>query len=110
MIGRKDVLQRLDKLTQEEVRMATAEALTITRNIDDAVKDMDKRLEGVDEKVQNVDGRLKGVKHMVQDVGHVVKGVDHRMKGVDHRVVLISKGGHFSICLSPNPTSISAWV
>jgi hypothetical protein len=53
---------------------------------------------------------LKGVKHMVQDVGHVVKGVDHRMKGVDHRVVLISKGGHFSICLSPNPTSISAWV
>ena len=106
LVGRKDIenaLQRLDKLTQEEVRMAAAEALTITRNIADTVNDVDKRLEGVDERVQNVDGSVKGVKRMVEGIGHVVKGVDHRVKGVDHRVVLMSKG---EICRSPNPTSI----
>jgi hypothetical protein len=49
--GRKDVedaLQRLDKLTQEEARMAAAESLTITRGIAE-------RLEGVDDRVRVVD-------------------------------------------------------
>jgi tetrahydromethanopterin S-methyltransferase subunit G len=81
LVGRKDVenaLQRLDKLTQEEVRMAVAEALTISRDIDDTVKDVGKRLEGVDEKVRGVDGR--------------VKDVDHTMKGVDSKVVSVMKG------------------
>ena len=57
LVGRKDIenaLQRLEKLTQEEVRMAAVEALTISRNIDDTVKDVDKRLEGVDRKVVSV--------------------------------------------------------
>jgi len=33
-----DALKRLDKLTQEEARMATAEVLKITRIVDDNVK------------------------------------------------------------------------
>jgi hypothetical protein len=33
-------LQRLDKLIQEEVRMSAAEALKITRGIDDKVEDV----------------------------------------------------------------------
>jgi hypothetical protein len=44
LIGRKDVedaLQRLDKLTQEEARMAATESLTITRGIDDRVRAVD---------------------------------------------------------------------
>jgi hypothetical protein len=49
-----DALQRLDKLTQEEARMAAAEALTITRGIDDKVNDVDERLGGVDHKVGSV--------------------------------------------------------
>ncbi|KAI9430835.1 hypothetical protein H4582DRAFT_2133404, partial [Lactarius indigo] len=43
LIGRTDVedaLQRLDMLTQEEARMAAAEALSITRGIDDKVMDL----------------------------------------------------------------------
>jgi hypothetical protein len=32
-----DALKRLDKLTQEEARMATAEVLEVTRGIDDKV-------------------------------------------------------------------------
>ena len=74
LVGRKDIenaLQRLDKLTQEEVRMAAAEALTISRHIDDTVTDVDKRLEGVDE---------------------TVKDVDHIVKGVGRKVVSIIKG------------------
>jgi hypothetical protein len=74
LVGRKDVenaLQRLDNLTQEESRMAAAEALAISRDIDDTVKDVHKRLKGVA-------GR--------------VKGVNHRVKRVDHKVVSVVKG------------------
>jgi hypothetical protein len=41
LIGRteiEDALQRLDKLTQEEVRMATAQVLKVTHTVDDGVK------------------------------------------------------------------------
>ena len=41
LLGRNDVedaLKRLDKLTQEEAKMATAEVLKSTRNVDDNVK------------------------------------------------------------------------
>jgi hypothetical protein len=57
LVGMKDVedaLQRLDKLTQEEARMAAAETLKITRGIDDKV-------EGVDHKVGSV---IKGELHI----------------------------------------------
>ena len=57
MVGWKDVenaLQRLDKLTQEEARMAAAEALTITRGIDDKVQSVDNKVQGVDHKVGSV--------------------------------------------------------
>jgi len=89
LVGRKDIesaLQRLEKLTREEVRMAIAEALTISRDIDVIVKDVDKRLEGVDETVQDIDGRVKDMDHMVKGVDHRVKGVNRIMKGVDHRL------------------------
>jgi hypothetical protein len=41
LIGKNDIegaLKRLDKLTQEEARMATAEVLKVTHSIDDKVK------------------------------------------------------------------------
>ena len=56
LLGMKDIedaLERLDKLTQEEARMAAAEALTITRGIDDKMKDLDERLEGVDDLIRS---------------------------------------------------------
>ena len=39
-----DALQRLDKLTREEVLMAVAEALMITREIDEKVEDVDHKV------------------------------------------------------------------
>ena len=47
LLGRNDVedaLKRLDKLTQEEARMAMAEMLKITRGVDGNVKVMDTNL------------------------------------------------------------------
>ena len=64
LIGRKDVedaLQRLDQLTQEEARMAAAEALEMTRNVNDNVKGMDEKLQGVDIKVEGVDHKIGSV-------------------------------------------------
>jgi hypothetical protein len=74
LFGRKDVedaLQRLDKLTQEEARMAAAEALTITRGIDDNVKDIYERVQSVDMKVEGIDDKVHGVDHKV---GSVIQG------------------------------------
>jgi hypothetical protein len=58
--------------------MAAAETLTITRGIDDNVKDVDERVqsvnmkvEGIDDKVMSVDSRLQGVDHKV---GSVIQG------------------------------------
>ena len=80
LIGRKDLenaLQQLDKLTQEEARMAAAEALAITR--------------GIDERIQGVD--------------YTVRGVDYRMKGVDDKVGLVIKGELSFHQLSTTPCS-----
>ncbi|KAH8980461.1 hypothetical protein EDB92DRAFT_1820544 [Lactarius akahatsu] len=62
LIGKKDVedaLQRLDKLTQEEARMAGVEALTITRGIDNKVDGIDERVRSVDDKVDSVTHGIK---------------------------------------------------
>ena len=78
LIGRKDIeeaLQRLDQLTQEEARMAAAEALTITRSIDNKVKAVDKKVEGVDERVQGVDIKVEAIDRKVQSVGDSVSAV-----------------------------------
>jgi hypothetical protein len=47
LLGRNDLedaLKRLDKLTQEEAKMATAEVLKITRGMDSNMKVMDTSL------------------------------------------------------------------
>ena len=126
LIGRRDIenaLQRLDKLTQEEVRRAVAEALVIARGIDDKVKVMNEKVDGVDERmkvvdckvesidhtakgvdhrVEGIDYKVKAIGHHVKGVGHVVKGIDRKMegvddtvKGIDDKVGLVIKGQLF---------------
>jgi hypothetical protein len=55
-----DGLERLDRLTQEEARMASAEQLKMTHSVDDRVR-------GVGGQVQDVRGDLRDVGNMVQD-------------------------------------------
>ena len=88
LFGRKDVedaLQRLDKLTQEEARMAAAEALTIARGIDDSVKDVDERVKGVDIKIESMSDKVQGVDHKV---GSVIQGVLYFHSMVTETVLL----------------------
>jgi hypothetical protein len=63
LVGRTDIedaLQRLEKLTQEEVRMATAEGLRATHNIDNKVEDVGTKVEGVDDRVKDVGDKVAG--------------------------------------------------
>ena len=61
MADLEDALKKLDRLTQEEARMANAEVLRITHSIRDGVKIVDGKLEEVDDKVQGVDDKVQVV-------------------------------------------------
>jgi methyl-accepting chemotaxis protein len=88
-----DALKRLDRLTQEEARMAAAQLLKIAntmnsevREIADNVLVVDDRVAGVDERVASVHERVAGVDERVTSVDERVAGVDERVAGVDERV------------------------
>ena len=74
-----DSLERLDKLTQEETRVASAEQLKMTHNVDDRVK-------GVEGQVQDVGGDVQDVSNKVQDVGDKVQSIDGNVRGVDDKL------------------------
>jgi DNA repair ATPase RecN len=77
-MGNRDVedsLERLDQLTQEEARMASAEQLKMTHSVD--VKVM-----GVDDRVRDVEGQVEDVCGEVRDVGDKVQTVEGRVQDV----------------------------
>ena len=93
LVGRRDIedaLQRLDRLTQEEARMATAEVLRLTQNVDDKVNGIGFQVEGVKKGVQGVDGKVEGVDERVKGVDHKVQAIDDRVKQVDDRVGVVN--------------------
>ncbi|KAH9016742.1 hypothetical protein EDB85DRAFT_2122515, partial [Lactarius pseudohatsudake] len=95
LVGRRDIedaLQRLDRLTQEEARMATAEVLRVTHGVDEKVEGVSKGVQDVDEKVEGVDERVQGVDKRVQGVDERVHGIDERVQGVDERVRGVDEG------------------
>ena len=80
LIGNTDIedsLERLDKLTQEEARMASAELLKVTHSVDDRVK--------------GVEGNVQEVHDNVLDVSNKVEGVDSRVQGVDHKLDQVNR-------------------
>jgi hypothetical protein len=83
----KDALKRLDRLTQEEARMAAAQVLKVANTTDDKVQGIahnmlgvDNRVAGIDDRVAEASNRLKEVDKQVKDVYEQVKGVDDRVK------------------------------
>ncbi|KAH9990149.1 hypothetical protein BJV77DRAFT_629677 [Russula vinacea] len=74
-----DSLSRLDKLTQEEARMASAELLKVTHGVDDKVVGVDDRVKDVQGKVQDVHGDVQDVRSDVQDISSEVRGVDNKL-------------------------------
>ena len=61
LVGRTDIedaLGRLDRLTQDEVRMAAAQGLKATHEVDDKVQGVDNKVRGVDGRVRDVDDKI----------------------------------------------------
>jgi len=64
LIGKTDIedaLKRLDRLTQEEARMAAAQLLNVTKTIDSRVGGVADNMAGVDDRVKDVDDKLVAV-------------------------------------------------
>ena len=76
-----DSLSRLDKLTQEEARMASAELLKVTHGVDGKVM-------GVDDRVKDVQGDVQDVRSDVQDITSEVRGVDNKLDQVNRSLSL----------------------
>src|SRR6266705_1388555 len=81
LVGRTDIedaLGRLDQLTQDEVRMAAAQGLKATHEVDDKVQAIEGTVHAVDDKVKTVEGNLRSV--------------DNKVQGVDDKIDLIIDG------------------
>jgi hypothetical protein len=88
LIGRtdmEDALKRLDKLTHEEARMATAENLKATHAVGESVREVNDKVVAIDNRVAVVGDRVAGVDDRVA-------GVDDRVRLVDDRVAEVIRG------------------
>ena len=72
MADLEDALKKLDRLTQEEARMALAEMLSVTHNIRDEVKIVDGKVEKVENKVEDVGNEVGDKVQRVDDNVQVV--------------------------------------
>jgi hypothetical protein len=93
LIGRTDVddaLKKLDKLTDEEARMAAAQNLKATHNVDERVR-------GVANTVVTIDNRVAGVDDRVGKVDDRVAGVDSRVVRVDDKVDQIKSSSSLNL-------------
>jgi len=84
-----DALKRLDKLTNEEAQMATAQVLKVTHTVDKRVMRVADNVVGINDRVAYVDKRLGDVDDRVASVGGRVVRVDNRMAGIDDRVTRV---------------------
>ena len=110
-----DALKRLDRLTQEEARMASAQLLKIANAIDSEVREiagnvlvvddrvagLDDRVAGVDERVIGVDERVAGVDERVAGVDDRVKEIDDKVKAVNGKLVTVIDGAQYIFYLLP---------
>jgi hypothetical protein len=109
-MGKKDIddaLKRLDRLTQEEARMAAAQLLKVTNTIDnrvggiaDNVLVVDNRVATVHERVAAVGQSVAGANDRIACVNDRVKEVDDRVKAVDDKVAAVDDGARYIFCLS----------
>ncbi|KAH9988615.1 hypothetical protein BJV77DRAFT_732211 [Russula vinacea] len=88
-----DSLARLDKLTQEEARMASAELLKMTHSVDgkvigvdDRVKNVQGKVQDICDNVQDVRGDVKDVRGDVQDARGDVQDVGNMVQDVDDKL------------------------
>ena len=94
-MGRKeleDALRRLDNLTQEEARMAAAQNLKVTNDVNERMKGVANTAEAINDKVVVVDERVAGVGDRVASVEERVVAVDETVKVVDNNLMQVITG------------------
>ena len=93
LLGKSDIedgLKRLDKLTNEEVWMVTAQVLKGTQNVNDRVGVVENRVVSIDDRVAGVDDR-------VAHVDETLAGVVDNVKAVDDKVAVVVDGAQPSL-------------
>jgi hypothetical protein len=75
MADLEDALKKLDRLTQEEARIALAEVLRITNSVRDQVKVVDGKVERVEDKVETMGDEVQCVGEKVQVVIDGTRGM-----------------------------------
>ena len=81
-----DALKRLDRLTQEEARMAAAQVLKVANTVDDRVQGIADNMIGVDNRIASIDDKVADVGDRLKEVDGQVRGVNEQAMGVDDRV------------------------
>ena len=84
-----DALENLNKLTQGEARMATAQALRVTHTFDDRVRRITDKVIGVDDTVAGVGARVASVDDKLRGVTDNVFGVDDTVAGFGDTVASV---------------------
>ena len=87
-----DALKRLDKLTQEEARMAIAQNLKATHTVDERVRGVANSVLAINNRVAGVDDRVAGVDDRVARIDDKVVIVDDSVKVVDDKVAKVIQG------------------
>jgi septation ring formation regulator EzrA len=99
-VGRKDIedaLQRLERVTVEEARMAAAEALKAVHGAKDEVGG---KVDGVQDTLKVVEERMRGFEDMLQGVGDFLQGVDGRVKDIGNKVTTGASTDQLALLLS----------
>ncbi|KAN0129377.1 hypothetical protein V8E53_012861 [Lactarius tabidus] len=86
MVDLEDALKKLDRLTQEEARMAHTEVLRITHSIRDGVKIVDGKVEEVGDKVGDVGDKVEDLGDKVGVVGDKVEDMGDKVEDVGGKV------------------------
>ena len=84
-----DALNRLDKLTREEVRIAIAQNLKATHTVNERVRGVANTVVAIDNRVAGVDDRVAGIGDRVAHVDDRVAYVDDRVANVGDRVASV---------------------
>src|SRR5258708_27222296 len=115
-----DALKKLDRLTQEEARMAVAENLRVAHNIRDGVKVVDGKVERVEGKVEDVGDKVEEIGDKVgdigdkvddmgdkvDDIGDRVEDIGVKVQSVDENIQVVIEGARGMSGQSPIPTNI----
>ena len=90
-----DALKRLDRLTREEARMASAQILKVTNTIDNRLEGITDNVSVVNNRVAGVDERVAGLDGRVARVDNRVAGIRDQVQGVDDKVTAVMEGAQY---------------